>query len=116
MPALNFQKQFADKVERGEKRQTIRMPRKKPLKVGDKLCLYTGQQTKFCRKLGEVIIQEIFDLFIYSEEEIYFGDVVLIGIEKEQFAKDDGFDCADDMVEWFKHQYGLPFSGYVIRW
>ena len=50
MVAYNFQKQFADAVERGEKRQTIRAPRRdgRHAKVGDKLQLYTGMRTKQC--------------------------------------------------------------------
>ena len=62
MPALNFQEQFAAAVESGEKRQTIRSERKRPIKVGDTLYLYTGMRTKRCRKLGSagcVGIEEI---------------------------------------------------------
>lgn len=51
MALLNFQKQFADLIEAGTKRQTIRAARKYPIKVGDKLYLYTGLRTKYCRKL-----------------------------------------------------------------
>ena len=52
MPALNFKKQFAEKVETGEKRQTVRAKRKRAFVVGDKLYLYTGMRTKYCRKLA----------------------------------------------------------------
>lgn len=113
MPALNFQKQFADKVERGEKRQTIR---KRPFQVGDKLYLYTGQRTKQCRKLGEVVCKEVYDIVIANEDEIYFDDCILIGMEKERLAKDDGFECAAGMIDWFKNTHGLPFKGYLITW
>lgn len=114
MPALNFKKQFADKVERGEKRQTIRKGNR--VKTGDKLFLYTGQRTKECRKLGEAVCKEVYDIVIANEDEIYFDDCILIGIEKEQLAKDDGFDCTADMIDWFKDTHGLPFVGQVIRW
>ena len=48
MPALNFQKRFADLVESGEKCQTIRKCSKdgRDPKVGDTLYLYTGQRPK----------------------------------------------------------------------
>lgn len=116
MPALNFQKQFADKVERGEKRQTIRKKKKHPIKAGDKLYLYTGMRTKQCRKLGEEVCKKVYKFGIDSDEEVYFDECVLIGIEKEQLAKDDGFECAADMIDWFKNTHGLPFFGQVILW
>ena len=37
MPALNFKKEFADKVKNGEKRQTIRAMRKRRFQIGDNL-------------------------------------------------------------------------------
>jgi len=46
MPALNFKKQFSPSVRDGSKLQTIRMKRKHPIKVADKLFLYTGMRTK----------------------------------------------------------------------
>jgi len=48
MPTINFTK---FKVESGEKRQTIRAVRKRPIKVGDKLHLYSGLRTKKARNL-----------------------------------------------------------------
>lgn len=50
MPIINFTK-FIEKVESGEKRQTIRAVRKRPIKVGDKLYLYSGLRTKEARNL-----------------------------------------------------------------
>lgn len=43
MPALNYTK-FTDKILSGEKCQATRLPRKHPVKKGDKLCLY-GRKT-----------------------------------------------------------------------
>ena len=113
MPSLNFQKQFADKVVSGEKRQTVRKGNR--IKAGDKLYLYTGQRTKQCRKLGETVCNEIYKIEI-TDEHIYIDLCVLTGIEKEQLAKDDGFECAADMIDWFKNTHGLPFFGQVILW
>lgn len=59
MPALNFEAQFADAVESGEKRQTVRTARKdgRPhAKVGDKIRLYTGLGTPRCRLLAEATV------------------------------------------------------------
>lgn len=52
---INFKQQFAEMVESGEKRQTIRRERKghRQIGKGDHLKLYTGLRTKQCRLLGE---------------------------------------------------------------
>ena len=31
-------------------------------------------------------------------------------------AKADGFANAEEMVDWFEKQHGLPFEGWLIRW
>lgn len=66
MPALNFKMQFADKVEKGEKIQTIRATRKRPFRCGDKLYLYTGLRTKYCKKIGESVCHNVEDVEILS--------------------------------------------------
>lgn len=64
MPALSFQKQFADQVATGKKRQTIRAWRKRPFFTGDKLYLYTGLRTSSCRKLGEAVAARVVAIVI----------------------------------------------------
>jgi len=59
MPAYNFKSQFAQPIESGRKRQTIRPRRKRPTRPGDKLYLYMGMRTKACRKLAEVICTRV---------------------------------------------------------
>jgi hypothetical protein len=34
----------------------------------------------------------------------------------DRFARADGFKDSDEMIEWFKAAYGLPFRGVVIYW
>ena len=116
MPALNFQKQFADKVERGEKRQTIRSLRKNPVKVGDKIYLYTGQRTSSCRKLGDVICREIVDITISGHGAVVVNDKPLDDKEKHEMAIADGFETWPDMLQWFRNQHGFSFEGQIIRW
>ena len=58
MPIIGFTK-LLDKLMDGTKTQTIRKPRKRPLKVGDKLIIYWKLRTKECRKLGEAHITNI---------------------------------------------------------
>lgn len=57
-PLLGFTKQ-KDKLLDGSKTQTIRKPRKHPIKVGDKLYIYWKLRTKYCIKLGEATVTKI---------------------------------------------------------
>ena len=59
---------FIDKILAGEKRQTIRRASQKweNVKTGDKLTLYTGLQTKECRKLGEAVVESVGKVAFYQ--------------------------------------------------
>lgn len=130
MVALNFKAQFADDVEEGRKRRTIRAIRKdgRKVKAGDKLQLYTGMRQKGCRKLGEaqcfrvrrVVID--FSGVTLDGRNLYGGDAPAYqgGVNPEEydndFARADGFDCFTDMAEFFRKMHGLPFYGDLIEW
>jgi hypothetical protein len=58
MPSLGFTR-LLDKLRDGSKTQTIRAPRKQPLKVGDTLHIFWKMRTKQCQKLGEGTITKI---------------------------------------------------------
>lgn len=58
VPLLGFTK-LKDKLLDGSKTQTIRKPRKHPIKVGDKLFIYWKLRTKQCQKLGEGIVTKV---------------------------------------------------------
>lgn len=69
-PLLGFTK-LKEKLLDGSKTQTIRKPRKRPIKVGDKLYVYWKLRTKECRKLGvgkvtSIVRKSILDI---TEEE-----------------------------------------------
>lgn len=115
MPALNFKKQFAPKVESGEKRQTIRAIRKTPFKEGDILYLYTGMRTRSCRKLGEAKALEVIPVEI-TTRNMRINGVLQHDHDSEKIAKEDGFDSFFDMMYWFFHTHGLPFEGQLIKW
>lgn len=51
MPIINFENHVVEIIESGEKRQTIRIERKYPIRSSDKLYLYSGLRTKNCVKL-----------------------------------------------------------------
>jgi len=116
MPAYNFKAKFADAVESGRKRQTIRKRRKRPTRPGDRLYLYTGMRTKACRKLREN------DCLSVEPMVIDVGSVRLAGrrltmVEVDQLSVADGFERADDFFEFFEQHYGLPFDeAELIKW
>ncbi len=115
MPAFNFQKQFADAVERGEKCQTIRAERvdgRLPTKPGDIIALYTGMRTKACRKLGEGECVAVETIRITRRGV----SVDCRRQDAERMAHADGFEDAAAMRAWFEKIHGLPFMGHLIRW
>ncbi len=118
MPALNFQAQFADAVESGEKCQTIRAYRKdkRDPKPGDTLFLFTGTRTKACRKLGEVQCIETETISIDDDYEVRVGNRRLDADEIELLAEADGFHLAIEFLGFFEETHGLPFEGLLIRW
>jgi hypothetical protein len=58
MPILGFTR-LLDKLRDESKKQTIRKPRKHPLKVGDILHIFWKLRTKQCQKLGEAEVTKI---------------------------------------------------------
>lgn len=128
MPPINFQKQFAAKILSGEKRQTIRS-RKIPIKVGDRLYLYTGQRTKNCVKLGEAdcVVTNDFRLeqshFEDRPAKIYIDGVQICQSHINELAHRDGFESVDLFIDFFVNSpkainTGLKtyFLGQIINW
>ena len=113
MVAFNFQKRFADAVEAGHKRQTIRA--KARCMVGDKLQLYTGQRTKACYKLRDEICTSVRRIVIGPKTIKVDGHQLTI-LETETFARSDGFQNWGEMRRWFEDNHGLPFTGWLIEW
>ena len=115
MPALNFKAQFAPLVESGAKTQTVRRKRKRPIKRGDRLYLYTGMRTKQCRKLREASCWGVFPISIYPSGETFVSHRQLLGAELADFYKRDGFETHGAGIDWFRSD-GLPFHGELIVW
>ena len=88
MPALGFSV-FHDEVKDGKKRQTIRIHRERPIKVGDTLYLYWHLRQKDCHLLRKAKCGETF--------------TQLWGILKssDEIAKRDGFNSLKETREWF---------------
>ena len=116
MALINFQKQFAEDVRSGKKTQTIRSPRKYPIKKGETLYLYTGLRTKNTEKLMEVECKDVKNVTIYEREFKTNRGSWYGYLDLDNIAKKDGFDEWASMIEWFKNTHGLPFKGKLIEW
>jgi hypothetical protein len=116
MPAISFDKNFADHVKKGLKRSSIGKERHTP---GDQLYLYEGKkgEQKECLGIHECVSCEP----IMINE--HMGDVTMLSREKYlnvaemyQLARDIGFKGRLDFVEYFRKRYKLPFVGFVTKW
>jgi uncharacterized protein YqfB (UPF0267 family) len=114
MPALNFKSEFVDAIRAGAKAQTIRQIRKRPIKAGDVLHLYTGMRTAHCKKIGVAICESVQPIEM-TENEIRLDGEALTFFEKIDLARDDGFTGPFAMQVFFTNLYGSPFSGVLIR-
>ena len=124
MPLLNFNKRFAAQVESGGKKQTIIKMRKIPIKAGDKLFLYTGLRTKYCRKLGEGICKRVRHILIEMKKDGISHHFITVNGDKEclygeilrNIAIQDGFLSVVELISFFKKTHSLPFNGQIINW
>jgi hypothetical protein len=116
MPALNFAPRFAPPVRSGEKCQSIRAPRKRPIHAGDRLYLYTGQRRPECRKLGEAIVESVETIRIEATGKVYVAGVLLTLDERRLLSRADGFTTYRAFLDWFVGTGVAPFVGDLIRW
>lgn len=118
MPSLNFMKQFASKIPL-EKIHTIRRQRKRPFKIGDTLYMFTGQRTKYCKRLGEFpclyVADFSFETFPNKKGRIKIDNKIISGWYLYGLAINDGFDNFQDFKDFFIKS-GLPFKGQIIGW
>jgi len=120
MPALNFKKQFAEAVRNGDKTQTIRATRKRPIKEGDTLYLYTGQRTKGCEKLSEVRCTSVESITMWRNGNVSWPVVMLNGKklklkELKELVTADGFAATMPFAEFFLSDTN-EFKGQLIKW
>lgn len=102
-----FQPKFHAKVASGEKRQTIRPPRKRPIKAGDRLSLraWTGAAYRSPQRELRAAVCEAVECVTIGKN---FAD--------DDEARRDGFKDSAEMREWFRKVHGLPFTGDRISW
>ena len=95
---------FKEKLLDGSKCQTIRKPRKRPLKVGDKLYVFWKLRTKECERLGVTRITGI--------RKVRLGDLTEEEAQKDGFKEERRcphslfFNSAKGVASlWFLHKY-----------
>ncbi len=117
MPAINFAPQFSEAILDGTKKQTIRPPRKHPIKPGDTLYLYTGLRTHNPRKLAAQTCTTTQPIQILpSSYRIYLSNRLLSLQAAKRLATRDGFKTLTDFYAWFRTKYGTNFRGVLICW
>jgi hypothetical protein len=122
MPSLNFKAPFAPAVQSGKKTHTIRNPRKNPIKVGDRLYLYTGMRTKNCKKLGEAICTKLQRIRLSISNsgilEVLIDGQQLTDFGIKDLAIADGFQCVEDFQYFFfkKKLYPQRKNMDIIHW
>lgn len=118
MPALNFKKQFAPKVESGEKKTTIRAKRKdgRNPRPGQTLYLYTGMRSKGCRKLKEAVCANVSEIVIDPHRGINLRGDWLDYSQTMSIVRGDGFELWTDFLAFFRKEHELPFWGLLIEW
>jgi hypothetical protein len=117
---FNFKPQFVPLVKSGKKRQTVRATRAdgRVPRPGDVAKLYTGLRTRNTRLLMAADIIACDPVRIDFEERAFVlgGERLRLGT-LEQFAKEDGFANATEMIDWFKGTHGPDdFEGFCVRW
>ncbi|EAW35143.1 hypothetical protein [Lyngbya sp. PCC 8106] len=112
MVALSFSL-FKNKLLSAEKTQTVRTPRKSPIKVGCKLQIYWKQRSpKESEKLFDAECTKVQSISInHLRKEVYLDNTTLSATEIEHFAQLDGFENSEDFFDYFGE-----FKGVVIHW
>lgn len=119
MRVILFQPQFAELVRAGTKTQTIRKTAR--CTPGDTLSLrrWTGKpyrtkqetlRTVTCTAVRNVRIGEPWP------DGLVIDGVEMPTRDRASVARQDGFRCMTEMLDWFDEVHGLPFEGVLIEW
>lgn len=131
MAGLGFKKQFVAPIRRRKnpKDQTIRGFRKVPITPGERLYLFTGMRTNYCKKIGEAVCYSVTEIILDEKGFRTGGDDLGEGIKAwyhqndffklNEFARRDGFKNWKELVDFWKQEHGddcFPFHGVLIRY
>lgn len=132
MVAYSFNTAFVADVEARTKRQTIRLPRKRHARPGERIQLFTGMRTKRCRKIIPdpvcIGVDEIrFDLReasavpaeLVSTVTFEVNGIPLIGLAADDYARGDGFKGLPARPLYYGSgdvRPGLPPFAHMALW
>jgi hypothetical protein len=141
MVAYSFKPRFAEPIQSGLKRQTIRSERKRHATVGERLQLFTGMRTRQCTKIiADPICTNVRPIMIQwsngsldsvcvlpqtlgrgDKIEAFqpWGDFAKPDATFDNFARYDGFRNCADMAAFLEAEYGSgpnEFIGVLIEW
>lgn len=113
-----FKPRFAALVESGAKKQTVRPTPARMPKSGDRISLRMWTGKPYRSKQREIIASTV--LYVAKIKldvfDMWFDGVLASEAKQEAFAIADGFSSANEMLDWFENEHGLPFEGVVIVW
>lgn len=114
-----FKPQFAALVESGGKLQTVRPTPKRMPRAGDTISLRAWSSLPYRSKqrvLREAVITSVVPFSILASGLFVIDNEQRPVWEADDFARQDGFRDANQMLVWFEANHGLPFEGIVIYW
>lgn len=124
MVMFSFKGRFIEPIRLKTKRQTIRTPRKRNARPGDRLQLYTGARMSPV-KLGEADCLDAGSILLHLDHDrvsIAWAQAgtahILTGIGLDAFAVEDGFGDWDDLKDFWRetHDPSGPFEGHIQQW
>lgn len=124
MVAYSFKPGFIPAIVSGEKRQTIRLPRKRHARALEDLQFFTGPRMKPVRIGGAVCIGVRDVRLDFDKHEIVLDDAITLNCpaDLEAFAIRDGFGGGTSpwnmMRRWWRltHPDHPVFTGVLIDW
>lgn len=121
MVAYSFKKRFAPEIIEGTKAQTIRGPRVRHARPGEKIQLYVGMRTKSCRKIiSDPVCLRVDPIGIWVPTKLEPAALIQDGRRTyitDAFARADGFADIEDFTRfWFDTHGPGEFSGVLIAW
>jgi uncharacterized protein YqfB (UPF0267 family) len=107
MVAYSFRPRFVDPIRLGTKSQTIRAERKRHVRVGEEMQLYTGMRTSYCKLIARVTCTGIRPITLDMADE-----------HSDAFARRDGFTNWEEMKQFWRQEHpGVEvFHGVLILW
>jgi hypothetical protein len=122
---LGFKEQFKKPISDGSKIHSIRDDKSRRWKAGMLIQMATGIRTSnyHCFNSSHycVSVQDVFMSFDGSRLDVSIdGKEIFGGFEREQFAKNDGFESYAALSQWFiplcKKNDDWTYSGRLIHW